>query len=89
MPTPRKSENEFLSDSYTRAQNEQMEIIQNDEDSYFVFNQIKTNYYIITVDNETETILECTCPHYCYRLMHLQIPCKHMIAVALYLGYEY
>lgn len=89
MATVRKTEAEFLSDSYNRALQQSMEIIQNDENTYYVFNEQGTSYYLITVDNDSETILECTCPHYYYRLSKLQIPCKHIIKVALYLGYNY
>lgn len=89
MSTPRKSANDFLNDSYSRAENEQMQVVQNDDDSYFVFNNIGTCYYIVTVDNDSESVLECTCPHYHYRLSNLQIPCKHIITVAMFLGYQY
>lgn len=89
MSTPRKTVHDFLNDSHERSQSESMDIVQNDEDSYCVFNNVGTCYYIVTVDNDSESVLECTCPHYHYRLSALQVPCKHIISVATFLGYQY
>ena len=89
MKRLKKTADEFLCDSYSRAENQDMEIIQQDENTYLVFSQDKINYYVLQVDNDSETILDCTCPHYRYRLEEHHIPCKHIVKLSYYLNYSY
>lgn len=85
----KKTINDYVYDSQIRAQNENMDITQIDDNNYYVINNKYNSYYILSVDNDNRRVCDCSCPHYVHRLESLQVPCKHIINLCDYLGYEY
>lgn len=89
MPTPRKTYDQMLNDSYLRGKSEPIQAYEYDDSHIAVFNENSNGEYLVEIDNDTQTIINCTCPHRIYRLYNYNIPCKHMCMVGDYLGYDY
>lgn len=91
MTTVRKTESQILDDSYFRGTTEPIMIYEFDENHVMVFNEKSNGEYLIEIDKDNEIVIDCTCPHKTYRLSLISnsLSCKHMIAVAMYLGYRY
>ena len=84
-----KTSIEMLNDSYERAEKQRFIINQIDDNTYSVFNEYSNNEYILEVDNDLQMVLNCTCMHYQYRCIEQGIVCKHIIALAHYLNYNF
>lgn len=84
----RKSLNQMLDDSYNRAASQPITCQEYSENIYYVFNADTKNEYFVTIDRETCSVIDCTCPHFVYRLSEFNLPCKHMIAVSMILQYQ-
>lgn len=89
MPTVRKTCDEMLNDSYTRGAVEPIAIYEFDETHMYIINENTSGEYMVEIDNEMNKVVDCTCPHWVYRVGALNIPCKHIIAVAMKLGYTW
>ena len=83
----KKTSAQMLSDSYDRAENEQITSYKYGDNLYYVYNSQSNGEYIVTVDNVNQVVVDCTCPHRQYRLATLNVPCKHMVAVSMALQY--
>lgn len=89
MSTARKTDIEMVNDSYQRANTLDIYSCELNEDSYIVINNNTGGEYVVTVDHDRQQVVDCTCPHRQYRMSQLNLPCKHIIRIALDLGYDW
>ena len=84
---------QMLIDSYERGTTEPITIIEYDDTHVIAYNNNTNGEYLVEINNDDMLVTDCTCPHWVYRLSNNEInksvPCKHIIAVAMYLNYNW
>ena len=89
MSTPRKQSWEIINDSNARAISQPINIFELDENNMTVINDDTNGEYVVEIDNDAMRVISCTCPHYIYKCSQFPgVYCKHIKAVADYLGYN-